>query len=524
LTVEGALAYARRGLTGPHARPLSSDAVVQFHIDDCDRCRMLVAEAARCFGGGESGGTGPLRTLADGQQISDRYRIERFIARGGMGEVYEAFDCFLGCRVALKTLLPTALDDRRAIESVVAEVRLARQVTHPNVCRILEFGFCGPTGKTSAAIPFLTMELLQGEPLSRRIARAGRLPAATVALLAADIARGLAAFHDAGIVHRDLKSDNVFLVRDPDGGERAVVMDFGLARGLRPDEVKVSSMGPAGTPDYMAPEQVEGKAPTPGFDIYAFGVVMFEMLTGQKPFAAASPYLAAVSRLRQRAPAPSQRVAGLRREWDQIVGRCLQRRPERRFASAEQIASAVQAISNGDRPPVTKRTLVGLAGLAIGMFAAVGLGGSLVGTHPAPPAARAASSGGVTPPGSTNATAFAALGAPAAPVLPVHPGSPPRRRRQRPAVRPSGPLDQGRALLDQANSRMLEGDLARACELGELAARRMQSSADAERFLGQCYVRLGRGDVARRHYRRYLQLAPDAPDVVFIRGILDGAR
>jgi tRNA A-37 threonylcarbamoyl transferase component Bud32 len=531
--------------------------VIQDHLDDCDRCRLVLAEAVRSATGAD-GATVPFRTLRDGQSLLGRYEIRRFIARGGMGEVYEAFDSVLGERVALKTLLPTALDDERAVERLLAEVRLARKVTHANVCRILEFGVYRHGDESGAGIPFLTMEFLTGEPLSRRVAARGKLPLATIVTLVKDAAAGLAAIHAAGIVHRDFKSENVFLVPDGAGGERAVIMDFGLARGFGGEARRgSSSTAAAGTPDYMAPEQVEGKPPTPAFDVYALGVVIFEMVTGQKPFAGASPYMAALSRLQRPAPAPSALVPGLSPGWDAVVGRCLERQPERRFARVEEIASALAAAAGGKSRSDRRWLVRGAAAFGLVALAAVVAGSRFTGApRPSPAAARAKERAPypVSPPAASPAPA-SPPGPPAVPVaVSVAPAATPSGRHrpastiaastrarpagaarsrvttpapprppQEPAAKAPEPVPTAQILLREAQALMVD-DVARACERGERAAALQPDLPAAQLFLGKCYIRLGDSEKARVHYRRYLQLVPDAPDKVFVRAILDGHR
>src|SRR5688572_8065188 len=209
LTADEALAVCGDQPTSPSnggAENGRSLAEARAHMDGCDGCRQLVAEAARALVDVGAGRTGSLLTLSEGEQVAGRYRIVRFLARGGMGEVYEAFDEVLQETVALKTLLATTLDDDAAVARLAVEVRLARRVTHPNVCRILEFGFHAPAAWKGVRLPFLTMELLVGEPLSRRIERVGPLPLAEAMALARQMVDGLAAIHAAGIVHRDWKS------------------------------------------------------------------------------------------------------------------------------------------------------------------------------------------------------------------------------------------------------------------------------------------------------------------------------
>jgi serine/threonine protein kinase len=327
----------------------STRAAYRAHIERCGRCRVLVAEAARAIVDVGAGRTGSLLTLGEGEQVAGRYRIVKFLARGGMGEVYEAFDQVLQEPVALKTLLATALDDDRAVARLAVEVRLARRVTHPNVCRILEFGFHAPASWKGAQLPFLTMELLSGEPLSRRLARGGPLPPGPALELARQMVAGLSAIHGAGIVHRDWKSDNAFLARSEAGVERLVVMDFGLAHvpgaGRRSHD---TTSGIAGTADYVSPEQLQGGPLTPAADIYALGVVLFELVTGKRPFSGGSTFDTALRRLREDPPRPSSLAPGLPAGWDRAVLGCLERRPDRRFPRVEDV---LQALQSDQRPP-----------------------------------------------------------------------------------------------------------------------------------------------------------------------------
>ena len=241
--------------------------------------------------------------FAKGDLVAERYRIVRLIGEGGMGEVYEAEDLLLRERVALKTVRHEVASDEKVIERFKREIQLARKVTHPNVCRIFDVGLHRLPG-TRADLAFLTMELLEGETLAARLTRAGRLSPAEAAPLAVQMAAALDAAHSAGIVHRDFKSANVMLVGDGSAsglGLRAVVTDFGLARGKQAatDPNITGDGGVVGSPSYMAPEQVEGKEVTGAADIYALGVVLYEMVTGRLPFVGDTPLSTAVMRLRE---------------------------------------------------------------------------------------------------------------------------------------------------------------------------------------------------------------------------------
>ena len=273
-------------------------------------------------------GTPGLMTFQAGKLISGRFRIERFIGEGGMGEVYAALDTELGTRVALKTMHPHLASERFA-DRFRREVHLARQVTHPSVCRIYDAGRDGST-------LYLTMELLEGETLAARLSRGGVMSTGDALPIIRQLCAGLEAAHAAGIVHRDLKSGNVILA-----GERAVITDFGLARLVEPEAgAGVSTAVAIGTPAYMAPEQMEGATAGPAADIYALGVVIYEMLTGHRPFEDASPLVLAVKKSKD-PPAPPRRWVDLPVAWESVILKCLALRPEDRFADAGEIVAAL---------------------------------------------------------------------------------------------------------------------------------------------------------------------------------------
>jgi len=284
-------------------------------------------------------------TFSRDELVAARYKIVRFIGRGGMGEVYEAHDQELRQRVALKTVLPEIALDQQAIERFKREIRTAREVTHPNVCRIFDLGFHRRT-PSGNDIAFLTMELLPGETLAERLRLKGRMRTAEALPLAKQIAAGLGAAHAAGIVHRDLKAGNIIVVPPHEGQQttRAVVTDFGLARAAPIDrltELSTASGGLVGTPAYMAPEQVEGGKVTTASDIYSLGVMLYEMVTGTLPFVGDTPLSTAVKRLKEAPLSPRSLVPDLDSKWDAAILRCLQRDPADRFASAGEVVKAL---------------------------------------------------------------------------------------------------------------------------------------------------------------------------------------
>ncbi|MFY0563006.1 protein kinase domain-containing protein [Archangium lansingense] len=291
--------------------------------------------------------TQSLRVFEDDELVAFRYRIRGLLGRGGMGEVYDAEDLELGERVALKVLRRELAERPGALDQLKREIALARKVSHPNVCRLFDVGFhLRTSAQGSERICFLTMELLQGESLSALLRRTGSLPPGEVLPLVRQLCEGLLAAHEAGIIHRDLKSANVLLVRGrPGTPPRAVITDFGLARLV--DEAAVAPTEPGtrlvGTPAYMAPEQLEGRPVTPATDLYALGIILFELLTGARPFQGEEAWSTALQRLHAPAPSPRERRPELDRRWEALVLRCLERLPEHRYQSAREILAALPA-------------------------------------------------------------------------------------------------------------------------------------------------------------------------------------
>jgi serine/threonine protein kinase/tetratricopeptide (TPR) repeat protein len=295
-----------------------------------------------------SGRTTGAPSFAPGETVAGRYRVVRFIGRGGMGEVYEVEDLELHERVALKAIRPDIAQDSRSIARFKREAQLARKVTHPNVCRIFDMGLHHPPATGEApGIPFLTMELLHGETLAERLQRIPRLTPAEALPIVLQLSQALDAAHRAGVVHRDFKTGNVILVppKAPGEQERAVITDFGLARNLVEGESLTESLSVtghiAGTPTYMAPEQVEGCKVTAAADIYALGVAMYRMLTGTWPFEADTPLASALKRLREPPRPPRDHLPDIDPLWEGVIMRCLARNPADRFAGAREVAAAL---------------------------------------------------------------------------------------------------------------------------------------------------------------------------------------
>src|SRR6516165_6108600 len=282
-----------------------------------------VAIVSRAF----SSSTAEEGRFVPGTLLAGRYRIIALLGRGGMGEVYRATDLTLGQSVALKFLPEEAARDQRLLERFHGEVRVARQISHPNICRVYDIG-------EAEGAPFISMEYVDGEDLASLLIRIGRLPADKAVEIARKICAGLAAAHDRGIVHRDLKPHNIMLNKR---GE-VIIMDFGLA-------AIAGQLGAAdarsGTPAYMAPEQLRGAEVTARSDIYALGLVLYELFTGKRPFEAKT--VRQVLELQEAAQLTSMTsvAADIDPAVDKAVRRCLDPDPAKRPGSALSVAAAL---------------------------------------------------------------------------------------------------------------------------------------------------------------------------------------
>ncbi len=262
-----------------------------------------------------------------GTLVAERYRILGLLGRGGMGEVYRATDLRLSQQVALK-FLPESASDPDTLARFHNEVRIARQVSHPNVCRVYDIGEVDGQ-------PYISMEYVDGENLSALLRRIGRLPNDTALEMARKLCAGLAAAHDKGVLHRDLKPANIMI----DGRGQVLVTDFGLAgiaSQIQGAEIK------HGTPAYMAPEQLAGTEVTVRSDIYALGLVLYEMFSGKRAFEANS--LAEMTRLRAETGGPRSLVSTVRDldpAVERVIRRCLDQDPQNRPQSALAVAAAL---------------------------------------------------------------------------------------------------------------------------------------------------------------------------------------
>ena len=273
----------------------------------------------------------PKTRFSLGQILANRYRITRALGHGGMGEVYQAEDRQLGGVIALKFLPAEIESNGRRLEMLLAEARIARSVSHPNVCRVHDIGV---HRAHSGALHFVAMEFIDGENLASLRKRIGRLPDSKALQVCRELCSGLAAVHACGLLHRDIKPANIMI--DKSGHVR--LADFGLA------VTQGDSVSPAGTPAYMAPEQHTKRQATVHSEIYALGLVIFEIFTGRKAFTAKSQREYAWRHLEHQPPLPSSLVDDFHPDIERLILGCLEKEPERRPPSVEAIAGALRRI------------------------------------------------------------------------------------------------------------------------------------------------------------------------------------
>ena len=269
----------------------------------------------------------PIRELETGTTFARRYQVIEELGKGGMGRVYKVFDTEVREKLALKLLKPEIATDAATIERFRSELRLARTVSHRNVCRMHDLGREEGTGTY-----YITMEYVPGEDLKSLIHSIGALPVGKAVTIAREIAEGLAEAHRRGVVHRDLKPQNIMI--DREGGAR--IMDFGIARSVMAKGITGAGVM-IGTPEYMSPEQVDGKEADARSDIYSFGVVLFEMLTGRLPFEGDTALAVAVKQKSEEPPDPRNLNAQIPEELGKLVLKCLNKDKNERFQNADDL-------------------------------------------------------------------------------------------------------------------------------------------------------------------------------------------
>ena len=274
-----------------------------------------------------------------GEVIGEKYRIEQILGEGGMGIVYAATNVLTSKRVAIKWMLPAAAQDEVSVQRFLREAHAAGRIHHPNVVDVYDVG-------REAGVPFLVMELMRGEPASAMIGDKPLPPAFVVDLLMPAM-RGIHAAHELGVIHRDLKPDNIFVCRREDGEvETSKVLDFGISKALAEDEQLrgITKTGAVmGTPHYMSPEQVRGRSDIDRrADVYALGVILYEALTGSPPFDAET-FTALAVEIATATPKPLRtHVPNLDPALDEAVMRALARDRDERFPDVAELARAIE--------------------------------------------------------------------------------------------------------------------------------------------------------------------------------------
>jgi len=275
-----------------------------------------------------------------GQVLDVRYQVLKKLGEGGMSYVYLAKEVATGQQVAIKILSPKLATDRSSVERLRREAGLAMRLDHPNVCRIMRLG------ESEDGLIYLVMPFLEGELLSDRELRDGPMDLAIGIDLLRQVCAGLHYAHELQIVHRDLKPENIMLVVEDGGRQRAVVMDFGLAKERRADPAiaKLTATGIIlGTPEFMSPEQIRGKPLDARSDVYALGIVAFEMFSGKLPFQGRNAQEMMIARLRGQPLPLRQFRPDLPAALEKALARAMATNPDQRYATALEFAAALAA-------------------------------------------------------------------------------------------------------------------------------------------------------------------------------------
>jgi serine/threonine protein kinase/tetratricopeptide (TPR) repeat protein len=296
----------------------------------------------------------PVHELATGSTFAARYQVIEELGHGGMGRVYKVLDAKIGEKVALKLLRPEAGLDRKSLERFANELKLARKIRHKNVCQMFDLG-------EDQGTRYITMEYVHGEDLKQLIRKVGRLSPSQAVAIARQMCEGLEEAHKLGVVHRDLKPQNIMV--DADGDIR--IMDFGIAKSL---SVK-STTGAGvmiGTPEYMSPEQVEGQDVDQRSDIYSLGVILFEMLTGRPPFAGETPLSVAHKHKYEAPEDPRKLNTQVSGDLARVVLKCLAKNAAQRYQRAGELGTELGRIEDGlptatrlmaEKKPTTSREI-----------------------------------------------------------------------------------------------------------------------------------------------------------------------